>query len=122
MVHFLNVPEALASHISERTRRGVQFIWQHYGSGFSREEIASHLGVTPGYLTHLFRQELGITPWEYLTYVRIERAKELLAGGVLSITEVAGQVGYGDPAYFSRVFLKETGHSPRKFRNLAQGR
>ncbi len=121
-VHFLNAPEALASHISERTRRGVQFIWQHYGSGFSREEIASHLGVTPGYLTHLFRQELGITPWEYLTHVRIERAKELLAGGVLSITEVAGQVGYGDPAYFSRVFLKETGHSPRKFRNLAQGR
>lgn len=116
MLSFLNRPDLLPAHIGELTRQGVLFIWQHYGTAFSREEMANSLGVTPGYLTQLFRQELGITPWEYLTRVRIERAKELLAAGSLSITEIAGQVGYGDAAYFSRVFSKETGRTPRGYR------
>ncbi|HSN75068.1 MAG TPA: substrate-binding domain-containing protein [Anaerolineae bacterium] len=118
-LRFLDELDALPPHISELTRRAVRYVWQNYGHTFSREEIAGDLSVTPGYLTQHFRQELGITPWEYLTHVRIERAKELLTAGRLSITEVAGEVGYNDAAYFSRVFVKETGRTPRSFRQQA---
>jgi AraC-like DNA-binding protein len=118
-VRFLDEPDALPPHISELTRRAVRYVWQNYGHTLSREEIAGDLSVTPGYLTQHFRQELGITPWEYLTHVRIERAKQLLTAGRLSITEIAGEVGYNDAAYFSRVFVKETGRTPRSFRQQA---
>lgn len=113
---YLHGPDALPGHISDLTRRAVRYVWEHYGSAFTRDEMASSLGVTPGHLTQHFRQELGITPWEYLTRVRIERAKELLASSALSITEIAGQVGYSDAAYFSRVFGNETGRTPRSYR------
>ncbi len=117
--HFLDGPDALPHHVSEQTRRAVSYVWQHYNRAFSRNDLANSLGVTPGYLTQHFRQELGITPWEYLTHVRIERAKELLTGSTLSITEIAGRVGYDDAAYFSRVFSKETGRTPRSYRQQA---
>jgi signal transduction histidine kinase/ABC-type sugar transport system substrate-binding protein/AraC-like DNA-binding protein len=115
----LDEPDALPAHISNLTRRAVGYVWQHCGRAFTREEMAASLSVTPGYLTQQFRQELGITPWEYLTRVRIERAKQLLAASRLSVTEIAGEVGYNDAAYFSRVFVRETGRTPRSFRQQA---
>lgn len=118
-LHFLDDPDALPAHISDLTRRAVRYVWQHNSRAFTREEMAASLSVTPGYLTQHFRRELGITPWEYLTRVRIERAKALLSAGRLSITEIAGEVGYNDAAYFSRVFVRETGRTPRAFRQQA---
>ncbi len=115
-LRFLDQPDALPPHISDLARRAVHYVWDNYSHAFTREEMAAALGVVPGYLTQHFRQELGITPWEYLTHVRIERAKELLAGGAASITEIAGLVGYSDAAYFSRVFAHETGRTPRAYR------
>jgi AraC-like DNA-binding protein len=106
-----------ASHL---TRQAVAWFCDRYASPVSRQEIAESLGVTPGYLTRIFRQELGLTPWEYLTHLRIAHAKELLAHSTISVTEIAGMVGYDDPAYFTRVFLKETGHAPRAFRRLTR--
>ena len=47
-------------------------------TSISRQEVAASLGVTAGYLTSVFRKELGLTPWEYLTRLRIAHAKELL--------------------------------------------
>jgi signal transduction histidine kinase/AraC-like DNA-binding protein len=119
---FPDSPGALPPQISGLTRQAVAYFCQRYANVLSRDEIADHLGVTSGYLTRVFRKDLGLTPWEYLTQLRIARAKHLLGEDALSITEVAGRVGYDDPAYFSRVFLKETGHTPRAFRKLARER
>ena len=104
--------------MSGLTRQAVAYFCEHYATSISRQEVAASLGVTAGYLTSVFRKELGITPWEYLTRLRIAHAKELLSNNSLSIAEVAGRVGYDDPAYFTRVFLNETGHAPRAFRKL----
>ena len=116
-----NQPNALPTHVDELTRQAVRFIWEHSGRAFSREELAASLGITPGHLTHHFRAVLGVTPWEYLTHVRIERAKELLRDSTSSITEIAGRVGYSDAAYFSRVFRQKTGRTPRAYRQQAGG-
>lgn len=118
-------PDVLPPQASSLTRQAVAYFCKHYNNPLSRQEVAQSLGVTAGYLTSVFRKDLGITPWEYLTRLRVAHAKELLVGynqSPLSIADVAGMVGYDDPAYFSRVFLKETGHSPSEFRNLARER
>ncbi len=114
-------PDALPPQVSSLTRQTVAWFCEHYADTLSREEVAESLGVTAGYLTSVFRKELGLTPWEYLTRLRMAHAKELLISGSESIAEVAGRVGYDDPAYFTRVFLKETGHAPRAFRKLTRG-
>lgn len=117
---FWDQSDALPAHIDELTRQAVRFVWKHFGHAFSRAEMAAALGITPGHLTHRFHEILGVPLWEYLTHVRIERAKELLRDSASSITEIAGQVGYGDAAYFSRVFAKETGRTPRAYRKAMQ--
>lgn len=122
LVAFPAHPDLLPRHVSDLTRRAVSHFCLHYDQPFQRDALAASLGVTPGYLTHLFHKELGMTPSEYLTRLRIVRARELLANPAFTITDVAARVGYDDAAYFSRIFLKETGHSPRAFRRIAQQR
>ena len=82
--------------------------------------LAAAVGVSKDYLSHIFHQELGFSPWEYLNRYRIERAKTLLRETTRSITEIAIQVGFDDLSYFSRVFTKHAGCSPRTYRE--QGR
>ena len=82
-----------------------------------KQEIAFGIGVNEDYLTRVFGQELGISPWDYLTRYRIARAKDLLRDSLDSIGAIGRRVGFPDPAYFSRVFRKHTGMSPREYRN-----
>ncbi|MBL8995083.1 MAG: helix-turn-helix transcriptional regulator [Spirochaetia bacterium] len=72
--------------------------------------------VSSDALRHAFRKEFGLSPLRYLIQKRIEEAKRLLAASSDPIREVARQTGFEDEFYFSRVFKKETGLSPRAFR------
>ncbi len=105
----------------ELTRLVVTYLRLNYAAEqLSRRQIASHIAVCERYLTYIFRRDLGMTPWEYLTRFRIEQAKMLLHVTTLTATEIAYRVGYNDSAYFCRVFHRETGHSPCAFRRQAQ--
>jgi AraC-like DNA-binding protein len=107
----------LPPRVNELTRLTVTYLRQNYADdSLSRGRIASHVAVSESYLTRVFRRDLGIGPWEYLTRLRIERAKALLRLTNLTVTEIANQIGYNDSAYFSRVFHQETGRSPLIFR------
>jgi two-component system response regulator YesN len=64
----------------------------------------------------VFSQEMGITFTEYLTGLRLNRAKELLRTSSLRSSDIAYQVGYNDPHYFSYLFKKNTGLTPRDYR------
>ncbi|MDD5602503.1 MAG: AraC family transcriptional regulator [Eubacteriales bacterium] len=66
---------------------------------------------------HKFRDVMGVTPKDYIKRIRMEKARHLLVNTGMSIAEVAGSTGYEDPLYFSRVFSRETGVSPRGYRN-----
>jgi signal transduction histidine kinase/AraC-like DNA-binding protein/DNA-binding response OmpR family regulator len=105
---------------SALVKRVLVYIYQNYGRPLSRQEIARAVGVSESYLSHIFRHEMGLSPWEWLTRLRVERAKELLAQANLSITEVACRVGFEDPAYFSRVFRKSVGQTCQAYRKQAQ--
>lgn len=81
------------------------------------KELAAAARLTPNHFTTLFREHVGSPFTEYLTEWRIARAKKLLRNPTLSVNEVARQVGYDDPGYFSRRFRQKTRLSPREWRN-----
>ncbi len=91
-----------------------QFVQEHFNSPISLEGIARALGVSPFYLSHVFSEESDFTLFHYLTTLRMEKAKELLADGI-KIAAVAREVGYEDGNYFSKVFRRCFGAAPREF-------
>jgi len=94
----------------------ITYIRQHYGETLTLEGLAQKVFISPFYLSHLFKEELGLTFVEYLTRVRVEEAKQLLAMGSLSVLGVAEKVGYEDASYFSKIFRRATGLSPSQYR------
>jgi signal transduction histidine kinase/AraC-like DNA-binding protein len=108
--------DVLPPQTSALVKRTVIYLQENYAHPLSRPEIAEHIGVSENHLSRIFRRELGISPWDYLNRYRIKQAKELLVNTRGTITSVALQVGFNDPAYFSRVFRKQVGQSPSAFR------
>jgi signal transduction histidine kinase/AraC-like DNA-binding protein len=101
---------------SRLVKYALVYMIQNYAQTLTRKELADQTGVSENYLSQIFRQELGISPWECLTRLRIQQAKELLTSGEETITHIATRVGFNDSAYFSRVFHKITGMSPQEYR------
>ena len=79
--------------------------------------MAASVGVSPFYMSKLFKEEMGETFINYVTDKRLDKTKKLLAETDLSIKEIAGQTGYSDQNYFSRQFKNKFGISPTDFRN-----
>jgi YesN/AraC family two-component response regulator len=100
-------------------RLAMVYLHNHYSEPISRRDMAKHIGITEDHLTFCFRQELGITPILYLQRYRINQAKRLLKDSNQSITEIAFSVGFSDSGYFSRIFRRETGIPPEKFRQTS---
>ncbi len=97
------------------------YIDQHYmDANLSLNEVAGQVNLSPSHFSTVFSQETGQTFKEYLTEVRIRRAKELLRSTTLRSFEISYQIGYSDPHYFSYVFRKHTGLSPKEYRQQAQ--
>jgi two-component system response regulator YesN len=83
----------------------------------SLHTVASHVGISPNHLSTVFAQETGENFIEYLTRIRIERAKNLLAATTMKSADIAYETGFNDPHYFSFIFKKNTGLSPREYRS-----
>ena len=93
------------------------YIRENYNSeDISLNLVAQVTNVSPSYFSSIFSQEKGITFIEFLTNVRIEKAKELLRSTTLRSSEISQAVGYKDSHYFSYLFKKETGLTPREYR------
>jgi two-component system response regulator YesN len=86
----------------------------------SLNEIAAQVNLSSSHFSMVFAQETNQTFKDYLTGVRIEKAKELLRTTALKSADIAYQVGYNDPHYFSYTFKKNTGFSPVEFRLQAR--
>lgn len=102
-------------------RRAKEYIDEHYQDpDLSLDKIASQVTLSPSYFSMIFSQETCQTFKEYLTEVRIKKAKELLRTSLLNSADVSYAVGYNDPHYFSYVFKKTTGLSPTEYRSQGQ--
>ena len=91
------------------------YIQQHYEKSLTLEEVAEVVQFSPHYFSKLFKERCGKSFIDYVTEVRVERAKELMEKGK-SLKEICFHVGYKDPNYFSRVFRRITGFSPTEYR------
>jgi len=96
--------------------RAKQYIADRYTSDISLEEAAGHVHLHPQYFSKLFKQQTGESFTDYVTRLRIEKAKTLIASGSFSLKEICFEIGYKDPNYFSRVFKKVTGFTPTEYR------
>jgi two-component system response regulator YesN len=108
-------PQAQERSLPRQLRVALEYVDSHYHRGIQLSDVAAHAGVTSSYLSHLFSRHCYMSFIDYLTEVRVERARELLAGGARSVKEVSSAVGYRDPNYFSRIFKKQTGSSPSEY-------
>jgi two-component system response regulator YesN len=77
---------------------------------------AAHIGISPNHFSTVFAQETGENFIEYLTRARIDRAKLLLKSSSMKSADIARETGFSDPHYFSYIFKKHSGLSPREFR------
>ena len=80
------------------------------------QDVASHVALSNNHFSTVFSQEMGVTFTEYVTRVRLDRAKYLLSSTSCRSVEIAAAIGYSDPHYFSYLFKKQVGLSPRDFR------
>lgn len=82
----------------------------------SLNTIAAEVGMSPSYFSSIFSKEMGKTFVEYLTEIRMDRAKELLMCSSMKTSEIGYEVGYKDPPYFSYIFKKTQNCTPKEFR------
>ena len=80
------------------------------------QDVAGEVGMSQSHFSTVFAQETGITFTQYLTGLRIGKAKELLAATDMRSSEIALAVGYNDAHYFSYLFKKQTGVTPSEYR------
>ncbi|BBI35528.1 response regulator [Cohnella abietis] len=94
-----------------------QYIQEHYAESITNIDLSKRFGFVPSYITKLFRAHRGMSPSQYMTRIRLEKAKEIIRSQPrLMLKEIAEMVGYNDPLYFSRVFHKEVGVWPSEYK------
>lgn len=98
-------------------QQAVRYLDQHYMENeLSLNRVAQQVNISPNYLSAVFSQEMGCTLTEYLTEKRMEKARELLRSTTKRSGEIAFEVGYKDAHYFSFLFKKSQGCTPRDYR------
>jgi two-component system response regulator YesN len=97
-------------------RRAKNYIEANFHKPVTVRRIARACGLSTSRLSHVFREKTGLTVIEYVTMVRIGKAKDLLLGTDTSCTEICFQVGYGNQSYFIRTFKRIVGTTPGRFR------
>lgn len=92
------------------------YIRSNYSKDISLDEVSQEVNISPYYFSKVFKEEVGEGFVEYLTGLRMDKAKELLTSTEYSMKEICSMVGYADPNYFSRIFKKNTGVTPTEYK------
>jgi len=93
-----------------------KYMEEHYADNLSLEEVSRLVNISPYYFSKLFKDEAGTNFIDYLTSIRVAKAKEFLKDPALNIKEVCVKCGYKDQNYFSRIFKKQENETPSEYR------
>ncbi len=106
------------SHTASVVRAACAYIEQNYVTpDMQLADVAKHVALSNNHFCTVFSQEMGVTFIEYLTALRMKKARALLKLTDMRSSEVAAAIGYSDPHYFSYLFKKNVGMNPRDYRN-----
>lgn len=98
-------------------KKVLDYIHAHFHQDTSLPDMAKVLDLSQYHFCRLFKQSMGIAPYQYVTQCRIDRAKQLLLKSQLTITEIAFEVGFTNHSSFTRVFRQCVGVTPKTFRD-----
>lgn len=108
------------SGTDEMLRKIVQYLDEHYREPLTRSSVAEAVGYNESHISHIFSRKLKTTLPEYINSLRVYDATKLLMETNLSVTDIASTLSFGSVRNFNRVFLKETGRSPREYRSAVR--
>lgn len=111
------IPETVVkTGVHQKVHEVALYLQTHIHESVSLEELAQRFFMSRSYLTRSFRNVTGFSVVEYMTYIRIQKAQQLLRESDRSITEIADLCGFGNITYFEKVFKTTTGHTPVQYR------
>lgn len=93
------------------------YLQKNFNQSILLDEVAESFHISPPYLSSLFSKKVSMTIFEYITNIRINKAKELLRTTNYKILDICNEVGYKDPRYFNQVFKKQVGLAPSQYRS-----
>ena len=102
--------------LSQECQKIKEYLDQNFTSPITLDSLSETVYISKHYLSHLFKEQTGVSPIKYLTSKRMEKACELLSETELPVSEVSKAVGYENPLYFSQVFKRIYGISPVRYR------
>lgn len=118
-LRLLKTPNAHQARKATRTYEAIcLYVQENSQLSLTRESVAEHFGLAPNHISRLFRQQGLMRFNDYLNLVRINRAKFMLRNYSLTLKEVAAGCGYGEVAYFCRIFKKITKETPTQYRGV----
>jgi len=116
LLHVLQALEAVTGSSDQPSlAHSIDYMERHYADKITRESLAAMAGMSLSHYSLQFKQRTGFSPNEYLSRLRVNRAKELILSGGGTLREIAHRVGYKDEFYLSRRFKQQTGASPSEF-------
>ena len=115
----LDDPEALYSFKNiERILPVLDYVQKHYADSIKLDEMSALINVENSYFCRLFKRAMSISFMEYLYLIRLSHAKNLLLNSDKNITEIAYEVGFSSPAYFTKTFRERKGYTPTFYKKL----
>lgn len=112
----------VSTKASEKSLGAVEtaktYMQNNYSRDISLDEVSAAVNISPYYFSKIFKEDVGEGFVEYLTRIRMDKAKELLTTTECSMKEICSMVGYADPNYFSRTFKKNVGVTPTEYKQL----
>jgi AraC family transcriptional regulator, melibiose operon regulatory protein len=112
--------DELGKPINQHVTNGLDYLVNFYSSRLTADEIARHVGLSPRHFSRLFAQEQGMTVQEYLSILRIKKAKDLLQNSDMDITGIAFSLGFNSSQYFITSFKRIEHVTPKTYRRMMQ--
>lgn len=108
------------TEFQKEMERAVLYFHENLSKNIEIDRYAEELHMSTCWFIRSFKQYAGMPPLKYLTFIRINKARELLESTGYGVGEIGNIVGYDNPLYFSRIFKKQTGFSPAEYRKAAR--
>ncbi len=99
----------------------IRYMTERLDRTITLDELARHVGLSRQHLIEVFHEATGFPPIDYFQRIKMQRAGQMLDLTDLSVKQIAGELGFRDPLYFSRAFKKINGMSPSEYRSIAKG-